>query len=168
MEKQILVYGYGNPGRMDDGLGNAVIEELEKWAKEEKLENIDFDSNYQLNIEDAENIAPYKTVIFVDASEEPIDGFILTEVDPNDAKIEFTMHAVSTSYILDLCRKMYNRTPKTYLLHIKGYEWEFKEELSPKGSENLKNATKFLKELLKNINKVEEFVSKGTAGYWNN
>ncbi|MBN2683052.1 MAG: hydrogenase maturation protease [Bacteroidales bacterium] len=168
MKNKILVYGYGNPGRMDDGLGNAVIEQLEEWAENEGITNIDFDSNYQLNIEDADTISPYETVIFVDASEEPIEGFILTEVDSSDAKIEFTMHAVSTSYILDLCKKMYKKAPKTYLLHIKGYEWEFAEELSEQAKENLKNALDFLKNILKNPETIQDNLSKGTTGFWNN
>ena len=29
MNKKILIYGYGNPGRMDDGLGNQLIDLLD-------------------------------------------------------------------------------------------------------------------------------------------
>ena len=53
MDRKILVYGYGNPGRQDDGLGVALVEELEQWVATEKIPGLDFDSNYQLNAEDA-------------------------------------------------------------------------------------------------------------------
>ena len=61
--RNILFYGYGNPGRQDDALGISFVDEMEKWVKSQKLENIDFDTNYQLNIEDAEKISQYDLVI---------------------------------------------------------------------------------------------------------
>ena len=35
---RILIYGYGNPGRQDDGLGIRLSEELENWAHQQGLE----------------------------------------------------------------------------------------------------------------------------------
>ncbi len=34
---QILVYGYGNPGRQDDGLGVELVRRLEEWAVENEV-----------------------------------------------------------------------------------------------------------------------------------
>ena len=119
---ELLIYGYGNPGRQDDGLGNSFIEELDKWVEANKLSHISTDSNYQLNIEDADAIKDKQVVLFVDASIEEIDDFCISRVESSDSTIEFTMHAVSTSFVLDLCQKVYNKSPKTYLLHLKGYE----------------------------------------------
>lgn len=34
---KILIYGYGNPGRQDDGLGNEFIKRMEKWVRSEEL-----------------------------------------------------------------------------------------------------------------------------------
>ncbi|MDO9578756.1 MAG: hydrogenase maturation protease [Candidatus Cloacimonadales bacterium] len=150
---KILFYGYGNPGRQDDALGISFVEEMEKWVKAQKLENIDFDTNYQLNIEDAEEISNYDLVIFADASLEPIAGFDFTEVQPSDAQVEFTMHAVSVSFVVDLCNKIYNKAPKAYLVHIKGYEWEldFDKGLSKQAEENLQEALEFMKGKLEKI-----------------
>jgi len=143
---KILIYGYGNPGRQDDGLGARFVELIDKWIKEEKLENISTDCNYQLNIEDAAVIAEYDTVIFIDASVvEDVEQFRLETIEPNDATIEFTMHAVSTAYVVDLCRKIYGKIPKAYVLHIKAYEFDFKEELTAKAAENMLAAFDFLK-----------------------
>ena len=61
--KKVLIYGYGNPGRQDDALGILLVEKMELWAKENGLGFIDFDSNYQLNIEDAMAISEYDIVI---------------------------------------------------------------------------------------------------------
>jgi len=49
----ILVYGYGNPGRGDDGLGPALVEALELLG----ATGLDCESDYQLAIEDAACLA---------------------------------------------------------------------------------------------------------------
>ncbi len=157
---KILIYGYGNPGRQDDGLGNQFVELFEDWVKEQKLEGFEFDSNYQLNIEDAAAVADKDLVIFIDASIEDIENFILTPVDAS-TKVAFTTHAASPGYIMGLSKKIYNKFPPTYLLHIKGYEWDFKEGLTKKAKQNLEDSLKTMKEKLMNpselIHSFEEF-----------
>ena len=147
---ELLIYGYGNPGLQDDGLGNAFVERMEDWCKKKNISRIEFDSNYQLNVEDAEAISHKDIVIFVDASMEPIEDFCLTRVTPAQSSIEFTMHAVSASYVLDLCNKLFDKNPDCYLMHIKGYEWDLKEGLSDKANENLEKTLAFLTEQLEN------------------
>lgn len=150
MEK-ILVYGYGNPGRQDDGIGARFIELLESWIEQNGYSYINTDCNYQLNIEDSALIADYDKVYFVDASVVPeIESYKLEQVEPNDATIEFTMHAVSVAYVVDLCRKVYGKQPQAFVLHVKAYEFDFKEELTEKASENLFQALDFLRHLIMN------------------
>jgi len=143
--KRILIYAYGNPGRQDDGLGNRFIEEMEKWISENNISNIELESNYQLNIEDAANISEKDLVIFVDASTEQIEDIYFSIVEPSESRSEFTTHAASPAFILALCIKLYNKHPETYLLQIRGYEWEFKEDLSEMAEKNLEKAVEFVK-----------------------
>ena len=147
--ERILIYAYGNPGRQDDGLGNRLIEELEKWVVENNIHNVEIESNYQLNIEDAEKISGKDLVIFVDASTEQIEDIRFSVVEPSEGRSEYTTHAASPAFVLALCIKLYNKHPETYLLQIRGYEWEFKEELSEKAEKNLHKALGFLKEKLR-------------------
>ena len=146
--KKILVYGYGNPGREDDGLGVLLAQKTEQWAMENGFENITVETNYQLNIEDAEIVSNYDTVIFADASQEEIDGFEFDRINPSDARVEFTMHAVSPSYIVYLCNDLFRKFPEAYLLHIKGYRWNFREGITKEAECNLEQAFLFLKEKL--------------------
>jgi hydrogenase maturation protease len=152
----ILFYAYGNPGRQDDALGISFCDAIEEWVKAQNLPNISFDSNYQLNIEDADAIAGYDLVFFADASIEPINDFIITEVQAADAQIEFTMHAISPGVVLNLCNDIYpGKVPNAFLVHIKGYEWdlEFDKGLSPQAEVNLKKVLDFTKqEILNSIN----------------
>lgn len=158
-DKKILIYGYGNPGRQDDGLGPYVVDRLEKWAKNKLLVHISFDSNYQLNIEDAVALSENDIVIFIDASIEEIDNYILTKVEPSP-NVDFSMHSASPAYILELCQKMYNKQPQTYLLHIKGYEWEMKEELTEKAERNAKDAIFFLQDVIVEPELLEKVASE--------
>jgi hydrogenase maturation protease len=146
MMKKILVYGYGNPGRQDDGIGARFVELIDEWIERDKIPGITTDCNYQLNIEDSALVADYDMVFFVDASVvENVENFKLEKVEPNNATIEFTMHAVSTAYVIDLCQKIYHKTPEAYVLHIKAYEFDFVEAITPKALENLNAAFQFLK-----------------------
>jgi len=151
---KILFYGYGNPGRQDDGVGISFTEQLSDWAKMKGFKNIDFDSNYQLNIEDAENISSYDIVIFVDASQEKdISDFDIAQVKPS-CEVNFTMHAVSPSFILNLCSEIKKQIPQALLLQIKGYKWEFQQLLSERAELNLQKAITFIK------NKLEKYLEK--------
>jgi len=151
--KKILFYGYGNPGRQDDALGVLFVDEMEKWVKAQKIENISFETNYQLNIEDAEEISNYDLVIFSDASMEPIEGFEFSKVERSNAQVEFTMHAVSVSFVVDLCYKIFNKVPDAYLVHLKGYEWDldFDKGLTERAAQNLQDALEFMKQKLREL-----------------
>lgn len=144
---KILVYGYGNPGRQDDGLGIRLAEELQKWSNGQHLVNIQTDMNYQLNLEDAANIGSYDLIIFADATREEIPEFKIDPIIPSE-KSEFTMHAVSPAYILYLCKHMFDNEPEAYLLHIRGYQWEFMEDMTDRAKANLNKATDYIKEFI--------------------
>jgi hydrogenase maturation protease len=146
---RILIYGYGNPGRQDDGLGIQLVSRLESWAIDKGLANVEFECNYQLNIEDADTISQMDLVVFADASEEDIVDFCLSKVDAS-TKLSFTTHAASPGYIVQLCRELFNKEPLVLLLHIKGYKWDFQEGLSDRAEENLKKALDYIKIFLEN------------------
>ncbi len=145
--QKILIYGYGNPGRQDDGLGVLLAEEMERWSAEMGFDFIHSDSNYQLNLEDADTLAKHDVVIFADASQEDIDTFIMEPLKASE-KAEFTMHSVSPAFVLHLSKQAFNREPETFVLHIKGYEWEFMGEMSEKARKNLTLAADYLKNYL--------------------
>jgi hydrogenase maturation protease len=147
---KILIYGYGNPGRQDDGLGILFAEELEKWAKSENL-NISFDSNYQLNAEDAYAVSRHDTVIFADASSKQEEDYLFRGLKAGD-KIAFSTHSMSPESVLSLCGELYNKQPETYLVTIKGCEWEPNAQVTAKAAQNLAKAVEFMKNFLKDKN----------------
>jgi hydrogenase maturation protease len=146
--ERILIYAYGNPGRQDDGLGNRFVEELGKWIDDKNIQGIEIECNYQLNIEDSLKVADKDIVIFVDASNEDIEDIHFSVVEPSEGRSEFTTHSASPAFVLALCIRLYDKHPKTYLLQIRGYEWEFKEGLSAKAEKNLQKALEFVEGIL--------------------
>ena len=135
------MYGFGNPGRQDDGLGPMIIDKLET----ENIAGITTDSNYQLNIEDADNISGSDIVIFVDASIDADEPFSFKRIEPS-AEITFTTHSMSPESVIALCGDIYGRVPESYVLAIRGYEWEMFEGLTEKAMKNFNEAYRFLLE----------------------
>lgn len=135
----ILVYGIGNPGRRDDGLGPALVDLLEAA----RLEGVAFDSNFQLNVEDALACSEHDTVIYADASETGEAPFAFTEIEPA-REIAFTTHELSPGAVLALCEELYGKRPKAWMLAIRGYAWDIGEGLSPRAEINLSSALAFL------------------------
>ena len=132
---RVLVLGYGNPGRQDDGLGAAAVAEIESlnWP------NVTAYDNYQLCIEDAIDVAEHDVVWFVDASRVGASPFAVTELS-RATSVEFTSHLVRPEAILAMAEQYYSSTPCAYLLAIRGYEFEFIEELTPRANDNLRLA----------------------------
>lgn len=155
--KKILLHAFGNPGRGDDGLGNEFINEMEGWIKLNNVRSISTESSYQLNIEDASDIAGYDIVIFVDASKAEIESYSYTPVQPQ-LQQTFTTHSISPSSLVALCKELYSIVPLVYLLQIKGYQWEFGEKISAKAAQNLKKALDFSKSTVLSYQNQEENV----------
>ena len=144
MTGSCLIYGYGNPGRQDDGLGSALVEALEKWLPPALRSRVVLDSNYQLNAEDALAISGHDTVIFVDAATGEGAPFSFRPLKP-EATIAFSTHSMSPETVLALCEELYDTHPSAYLLTIRGYSWEPNEPMTPEATANLGTALEYIK-----------------------
>ncbi len=142
--KKVLVFGYGNPGRLDDGLGPMFAEEIGKL----QLDFVSVDSNYQLSVEDAAAIAEHDYVVFVDADESGPEPFHFEHVLPK-AHMSFSSHSISADALVALAEDLLSSKAEAYMLGIRGYEFnEFGEKISKKAMENLDEALIFMKSAL--------------------
>lgn len=156
--RKILVFGYGNPGRNDDGLGPALIDRLEERA----VPGVAVDCAYQLSIEDAANIAEYDAVIFVDAEREGAEPYSVGAVQPA-VDITFTSHLISPESVVALCEQMYGKTPDCWLMGVRGYDFDFGETLTERAEENLEKALSFVIDFVeKKIQEGKEYEHNGT------
>ncbi len=131
--------GYGNPGRGDDGLGPALANRIDALAQP-GLTTLDA---YQLNIEDALDVAEHDVVWFVDAAKTGPSPFRVSELSAA-ASIEFTSHLVQPQAVLALARDGWGRTPRAFLLAIRGYRFAFVERLTLAAARNLQAAEAML------------------------
>jgi hydrogenase maturation protease len=136
---RILILGYGNPGRQDDGLGPAAAAEIDRlgWP------NLTAIDNYQLNIEDAMDVAEHDIVWFIDAAKTGPAPYQVLDVTPA-ASIEFTSHIVGPKALLAIAQQCYGGSPRAFLLAIRGYKFEFIEALTPSATDNLRAALAML------------------------
>jgi hydrogenase maturation protease len=138
-----LVYGIGNCGRQDDGLGWAFIDRLEA---RQPLPRAALYRDYQLNLEDADLISRFSRVLFVDATKDSsVSSFALTRPEPK-LDFSFTSHAMSVPSILATAKQCFGYLPEVYLLAIRGYEWELEVGLTRPAEQNLGDSLKFMAE----------------------
>lgn len=141
---RVLLIGYGNPGRLDDGLGPALAEMLEK----KHLPGLTVDADYQLTVEHSKQVADHDVVIFADASINGEEPFFFKPLPPR-AAMSFSSHSVEPQAVLAMAQDLFHSPTRGFALGIRGYEFnEFGERLSEKASQNLKQAETFLLKVL--------------------
>ncbi len=148
MPNTVLLIGYGNPGRLDDGLGPALAFKLEALS----MQGLSVEADYQLVVEHAHEIAKYDAVIFADSTVEGDAPYFFREIHPTP-KEAFTSHSFSPETILFFAKTIFNARAKGYILGMRGYEFDrFGEYLSDKAKQNLDAAFEFIQDALQSGN----------------
>ncbi|HOM24881.1 MAG TPA: hydrogenase maturation protease [Thermosynergistes sp.] len=137
---KVLVLGYGNPYRGDDGLGPLLAERVAQWLAS-LGEGAELWVGQQLLPELAEELVNHDVAIFCDASAVPLeDGFLLEELDISSDPEGLTLHSVSPQWLLGLAQSLAGRMPKACLLSVEGESFDFREGLTPRCEERAKAA----------------------------
>jgi hydrogenase maturation protease len=125
---RVLVLGYGNPLRCDDGLGWRVAVQLFRANTSSEVEVLPC---HQLTPELAEPVSRSDVVVFIDSTREGRPGeFHCVELTPEPGPVAFTHH-LSPSAILEMSSELYGSCPRAYLVSICGESFEAGESLSP-------------------------------------
>lgn len=138
--KKLLIIGYGNPDREDDGVAWHILRALtlklelpapdsyeEEFPQNEK---IDFSFYLQLTPEMAEEISAYEYVCFVDAHTGNIPEEVrLIDVESDFQRSPFTHHLTPQS-LISICESLYGSKPEAVLLSVRGYRFLFSRQLS--------------------------------------
>ena len=143
-DRRILVLGYGNPGRRDDGLGPAAAEAIEAFA----LDGVRTSANYQLMIEDACDASESDLVIFIDAATSGPEPYTIAPVHPATNVSCFASHVVAPELVLGLSGRVYGRVPCASLVGIRGYDFAFDEGLTPGARLNLASALAHIRDYM--------------------
>ncbi len=146
MALRVLLIGFGNPGRLDDGLGPALAAALEPL----ELPGVTVDADYQLTVEDAAAMQEIDVVLFCDAVVCGTEPFYVAEVTPRAREVGFSTHSIDPQGVLALARDLFGAAPRAYIVGIRGYEFnEFGERLSKSAQANLQAAQEFLVDVLR-------------------
>jgi len=142
----ILLIGYGNPGRRDDGLGPALADAVQRHD----LPGLTIDIDYQLSVEHAELIARHDVVIFADAAAAGPEPFAFQPLEPA-TEVGFTTHSLQPAAVLGLARYLFGARTKGYVLAVRGHRFnEFAESLSTEARANLAAAVQFIEQVIRN------------------
>ena len=127
---RVLLIGYGNPLRGDDGLGRVIAERV---AESARPEGIDVVVAHQLTPELAEPISRADLVIFVDAAVDVPPGQVRIVPIVADARRERAglIHHCTPERLLTAAQELYARRPEAWAIAVGGACWDYRDTLSP-------------------------------------
>ena len=161
----ILILGYGNTLRGDDGVGYEVAETVAAW----QLPQVRSLPVFQLMPELAESIAQVDRVIFVDAigvqdggagslPEIHVQPLLLFNDPPSQGKDvlacqkvltgSFRTHLVTPWFLLAIAQRLYGATPAAELLTIPAIDFTLGQPLSSLASRGKALALDYLQRVL--------------------
>lgn len=139
---RILVAGYGNYDREDDGVAWHILERLAKRIGQpldttpDEFEfkpgnDIDLMYSLQLYPEMAELLTGYSRVCFIDAHTGAVPEDVhIEELSPLHQSSPFTHHLTAAT-LLNLVENIYHTRPEALLISVRGYSFRFARQLSP-------------------------------------
>lgn len=125
---RILIVGFGNPLRSDDGLGWHVAQQLSRQLASSDIQVI---ATPQLTPEMAEFASNAEQILFIDASRNGTPGAVRCEPVAPERALSSHSHDLSPAAVLKLARDLYGRCPPGYLLTIAGESFDTGESMSP-------------------------------------
>ena len=139
---ETILFGIGNSGRSDDGLGWAFLDRIQQDSGFRGR----IEYRYQLHVEDAALISRAEHVIFVDSYKGELpDGFQWEPCRPS-GDFEFTTHVLPPRAVMYICEDLYGKSPRADVLMIQGSSWDLRIGMSPEAEFHLDRALRFFKE----------------------
>jgi hydrogenase maturation protease len=141
----VLCLGYGNPDREDDGVAWHILSRLANRLKipfpstVEEFEfhpagKVDLFYSLQLYPEMVEMAIHYPRLCFIDAHTGAVPEEIHLEIlKPAPKSSPFTHH-LTPAALLNMASTIYHREPSSVLVSVRGYSFQFSQELSLKTS----------------------------------
>ena len=127
----VLIIGYGNTLRGDDGIGCLAAEAL---AASAARDGVDVMRLHQLAPELVEAVSRVEAVLFIDARSGGRAGEVRCEEIGAVAGDSGFTHQLTPSTLLALTQQLYGRAPAGYEVSVSGRSFELSEELSPEVS----------------------------------
>jgi hydrogenase maturation protease len=155
-----LIIGYGNPDRQDDGVAWHILAGILSAYGLAAPESIDIDEfvdnnrihllfQLQLLPELADVFDHYDFVIFIDAHTGSIsNGIEIEEIQPDLQPSPLTHH-LTPNRLLFIAQQLHGKFPRAILVSVKGYEFQFSQELSPQTAKLVSQAISTIQDWVK-------------------
>ena len=151
---KVLVCGYGNPFRTDDGVGHllapAVAELIASRGGEAEVR-----LEHQLLPEMAEEFGKYDLLAFTDARVPGTGsgkGYDIREISPDPALEGLNIHSVGPEWILALAARIWGKVPPSLLVSVEGESFDFGEGLTEACRRRMDGALAAFEEWLRDRN----------------
>jgi hydrogenase maturation protease len=141
----ILVIGYGNELRRDDGLGPHVAAAIAAA----RYPAVRVMTCCQLQPELAADLAEARLVLFVDASAAPGRSRVELRRITADETTDWSTHTGDPRALLALTHAVYSRSPEAWWVMVPGEDFAFGEELSPRAQDRAREAIDLIAALLR-------------------
>jgi hydrogenase maturation protease len=141
----ILIVGYGNQLRADDGVGCRLAEGIAQW----EAPGVRVLVVPQLYPELASDIREARRVIFLDAREALKDAKVETSRLLGREESLPLGHALSPEGVVGLAKDLYGRDLDAWLVTIPAFEFAWREELSPRTASFLPEACEVVAGLIR-------------------
>ena len=140
----ILIIGYGNNLRSDDGVGRYLAEIIDQ----QQLPLVKTISVHQLTPELVLEITEAQAVIFIDANVSLTSEITLQSLEASQDKTRLG-HTSNPEQLLALGQNLYNKLPPAWLLTIPTTNFEFGETFSDLTQASIAPALFLLTQLIK-------------------
>lgn len=150
MDRKIVIIGYGNELRGDDGVGLLVIDELAQTFSARP--DINLIRRHQLDIADAEEISESRAVIFVDAHVSEKRGDVeLSQLDLVKGATFVVTHISLPEELMSATWAIYNSSPPAYVCAVRGYDFAFGTTLTGNARKLVTQAARDIVELVEKL-----------------
>lgn len=141
-ETRLLVIGYGNELRSDDGVGPLVAQIVAGW----NLKGVQAIVCALLTPELADPISKTRIAIFVDAAVDTTDTVEFSRLEPHES-CQIMAHAADPRTMLALARDVFGHAPEAWWLKIPAVNLEFSGRFSADAQRGVADALEKLRTL---------------------
>jgi hydrogenase maturation protease len=140
---QLVIFGWGNVSRGDDGIGPLLLSRIGQSG----WDGVTLIEDYQLQLEHALDLEGAELALFIDAGKDTPAPFSFQEIFSKQG-MTHTSHALAPESVLAVFSKVTGKTPPpAFLLCVRGENFELGAGLSAEGAARLEQASDFLQRL---------------------
>jgi hydrogenase maturation protease len=151
---RVLIIGYGNPLRGDDGLGWHVAIQC---VREFDWHEVEVEACHQLTPELAEEASHARLIIFVDAELNGSPGQIKErDIEPDTSSPPTFSHSLTPAELVACAHALYGTTPLAHLITVTGQCFEYTESLSEAVTQSMDKVMKKIRALIREVLKKDD------------